>query len=476
MNFSFFSSFFQKDDQTTNQKKSYLLQKIEALKANSTLEIFSNLELIHDKKSHKIILFIYDQLRGIYIFEYKKWSFKDLENATITQTKNATPAENTLAFDAIDDILKKKLGLFDIPLYHYLLMENLSSHEYESLNISLKKYLPKKNLIFKDEESAEIFKKLQLREEQQELLPSIEKIFSHLFIHYILQDESTLYICNQEQISFINENLQGVDTLQGVTKSGKSKTALLKAIKEIETQKYKKVTFIKNNPFAKESFQIYLSQFLKEYHITFDKESLSILTPDEFIHQHKKDPKLIPDLLICDDANFYSEDTLLYITNLQKQTNILLINSHNPHAKESLLTHSYKTNEAQCLFYQTNPYAKTLSLLSSLLQTTKASDLILVSHTSNRKKLQEDLIDFIEAKPVFFENISKEEQNSDLLLLTTYEDIVDIEAKYFIITDIATVEKIDYLYEHTQDTIYILYENECNTVIQLKDKYENRKK
>jgi len=471
--FSFFSFFLKKNIKKKSQIKSELFQRIESLAKNSNLEIFSDLQLVHNEESYIIKLFIYDQQRGIYIFESKPWNFNELKNSTLKTTQNAQAGSNTLAFNKIHTAIEEKISVpfKDLPIFHYLLMENLSFHEYKCLDTSLQELLPDKNIFFKDEQTAEIFKKLQQRKESITVLPTITELFKELFIYYLIQDKEKNHLCTNEQISFINTKIQGVFVLKAPPYSAKSSLLILKSIKGILTKEYKRVILIKPTQYSKKRLYSFYEKIISQSNLILTDEQFQILTPVEFQGEIFSDI----DLIICDDSDLLLESFLFYLKEYYKEKNLLFVNEIAIQAQSLHLYTSYKKNTAKHSFYLTNPHAKSLHLIASLLKENKATDIIIVSSLPNRKKLMDDLTNFIDADTYFLDEPSKLEQNSDLLLLTTYEDIVDLEAKYFIITDISEVptNKVHYLFTRASKQTYILYEKETLQIQQLKERYES---
>jgi len=500
MKVPFLSSIFNKEESLTASNSS-LQEKIESLSQNSNFLIFKDKEILHHKERYPITLLIYDHLRGIYIFEIKKWSYKDLKNATAQKSENVEKAQNTLAFDKTHSIIRQKFNELlhndGVRIFNYLLMENLSSTEYENLNDSLQNMLPKERIIFSDSDTSEIFKKLQNATQETDNLPSVDKILGTLFIQYAILDKECIYLANQEQIKFIDTKIEGREYLLAPPKSGKSTTLLLKAIQELFKKERKKIVLIKPTRLSKDILHKEFLELIEHAIIDIDLMAFEILTPIELLNKHLLklkmplledklyiDKKLlhknidIAELILCDDANLLPDDFLNYLKHIQKKSDLLLVNRYveNPSFQ---YTQSYLSQERKIYFHHTNPHAKALHLVSSLLKSSQADEIIIISNEENREKLKEDLTSFIESDPYTLD-ASKQlfDQKLESVILTTYSDIVDIQAKNIILMDLCFENKDILLYacNIASQRVDILYDESCQEIESLKEIYENSQK
>jgi hypothetical protein len=499
MKLSLLSSFFKAKEEALVVPDSLPLKKIKLLSQNSNLIVYAYREIFHHKNAYLIPLMIYDNLRGIYIFEMKEWSYDDLKNATASKAKSVESSKETLAFDKTHAVIKQKFNELlhndGVEIFNYLLMENLSSDEYEHLNDSLQEILPKEKIIFSDSESSEIFKKLQNSAPENHALPSADTILGTLFIQYaIVKNENEIHLCNNEQIALIDAKVTGLQNLLAPAKSGKSYTLLLKSLKEIFKNERQKIILLKPTMLSKDILHKRFLELLEHAIIDIELMAFEILTPLELINRHLMklkmpllddalyiDEKLMKksfdaaDLIICDDANLMPQNFLSYLKHIQKKSDLLVINDINEPPSFSF-TQSYLPKEREIYFYKTNPHAKALHLISSLLRQAKADEIVVISNSLSREKLKDDLSSFIEDETLIID-ASKHllEQKLDSLLLTTYGDIVDLDAKYVIIMDICygNENEIAYACSIATKSLYLLYEEKCMKIEQLKELYES---
>ena len=498
MKLSFLPSLFKAKEETLTVPDSLLLKKIKSLSQNSNLIVYAHKEIFHHKNAYPIALMIYDDLRGIYIFEMKEWSYDDLKNATASKAESVENSKNTLAFDKTHAIIKQKFNELlhndGVEIFNYLLMENLSSDEYEHLNESLQEILPKEKIIFSDSDTSEIFKKLQDAAEENHSLPSADTVLGTLFIQYaIANNKGELHLCNDEQIAFIDKKVQGIENLSAPTKSGKSYTLLLKSIKELFKKERRKIILIKPTTLSKDILHQRFLELIEHAIIDIDLMAFEILTPIELVNRHLAklkmpsldealyiDEKLMQksfdaaDLIICDDCGLLPANFLAYVKHIQKKSDLIVVNDKGTESTFHF-TQSYLPQEREIHFYQTNPHAKALHLVAMLLQNANANEIAVISNALSREKLQDDLTSFIEDDTRIVD-ASKHllDQKLDSILLATYNDMVDISAKHLILMDVCYEDKNEIFYacDIATQSLYILYEEECQEIEILKEKYE----
>jgi len=500
MSLSFLTLFKAKKESIETPHNSPILEKIQSLSNNSNLKIFSYKEIFHHKESYPIPLIIYDNLRGLYIFEIKRWSYNDLKNAEAKKAKGVEKSNDTLAFDKTHDIIKQKFNELlhndGVAIFNYLIMENLSSQEYENLNDSLRELLPKEKIIFNDSDNSDIFKKLQNAAEEDHTLPTVQKVFGTLFIQYaIVEKNSEIVLCNSKQIEFIDTKTSSLFNLSGAAKSGKSSILLLKSIKELFKQERKKIILIKPTILSKDIAHKYFLEIIEHAIIDIDLMAFEILTPAELINRHLsklKMPSLLDDifyideklmkksfeaaeLIICDDVNLMPEGFTTYLKHIQKDSDLLLVNDNSCKANMNL-EKSYLSDVKTLYFHQTHPHAKALHTITSLLKQTTADNIIVVANRESLEKLQEDLLSFIEDDTLLLDaNKHLVDQKLDSLVLASYDDIIDLTAEHLIVMDLccATQDQLQYTLNIAEQTLHILYEEECDKITMLKEKYEN---
>ena len=476
MNKNFFSSLFSKSSQKRKQYN-LLIDKIYALKKHTNLIIYDTVDIFLHKRRETIPLLIYDIYRGLFLFEVKEWSYKDLKNASATKMQKTKQTENSLNYTTMQKAIANKLDEVihnsDIPIHNYLLMTNLSSQEYQSLDDSLKSILVEEKIIFNDLDSESILKKLENELYNPNSYGSPEKIVGSLLTQYgLLDKENTLFLANAEQKAFIDAPLQSLTNIHAEPKSGLSSTLVLKAIFEILKNPSLKITIIKPTKLSKDILHRQFLEIIEHALIEFDILSVTILTPLET--KQKKHSEL-GDIILCDDGIVMQKEFINYLKNLQAKHKIILTHDRLSQATFSF-NKSYLVQSKDVFFYKTNPYAKTLQLVAQLLKYKEAKDLVIISNDINRKNLIDDLECYIEEKIILFDSrISLLFQELEKLKVATYTDINEIIYNDAILLDIedATNYELEYAINHAKESVHILYEEEAQ-LQQIKEIYADK--
>ena len=479
MKFPFFKSFFNTNKtKSLSLPESLLIKSLKTTARNNNFFIFEDITIYHHNNSFSIPLLLVDETRGIFLFEYKDWSYNELKTASIEKASQQDSAKDTLAFEKAHDYIKRKFNELKhndgVPIFNYLLMENLNNGEYKHLDESFKELLPQERIMFNDSSQEAILDKLV--EPVTYNLPNTSTIMSTLLIQYAIIDyEQNIFLASEEQMQFINADLEVTSTLRGLSGSGKTSSILLKAILEKLKKTSIKVIIIKPTNLACDILRKKLLDSVEHAIITIDLTSISILTPNEFLETKPKDT----DLIICDDIELYTDEFLLDIKNTRYKKNLILVENSNIEDDAKLdFSQSFRGLEKKVIFYEANEHAKILHVVSNLLTLCEAKDILIVSNSLSRQKLQDDLEEFIEEQTTVV-NSSTSLINQDLnhILLANYDDTVSLQAKYVLLTDIASadVKKLEYAYNLCSQIVYIVYDSQSENLELLRNNFENNK-
>jgi len=490
-------SLFSKKTKKLTVPDTILIKKLKNLSSQSNLLIYKDVTIYHHTNSYSIPLLVIDDLRGIYVFETKEWTYDELKNAQVQKAKKQETSANTLAFDNTHAIIRQKFNEIThndgVPIFNYLLMENLNADEYEHLNDSFKELLPKEKIIFSDSLQADILQKLQDASPENHTLPSREKIVTTLFMQYAILDVHQTHIATQEQMLFIDKELALHEYLEGVSGSGKSNLLLLKAIKETFHNPQKKTVIVKPTHLACDILKKKLLEIVEYAIIEINLSSIEIITPLELLNRHqaklKREPlrtvevddKLLhkkffaADFIMCDDAHLLPLEFLEYLKQLQQKRELLLVNAPKEQATLSL-TKNFRMQEKSIEFCKTNPHAKAMHLIAAKIKNEQES-VMLVSNSLTREKLKDDLASFIEKEPQTIEsNRPLLEQNFSQLLFCDYGDINEIQSDHIILMDLCFSSKneIEYAFNLSTKSATVLYEEECQEIKNLRKQYEKQ--
>lgn len=500
MNFSFLKSIFQKKIQPLKTIDSIVIKNLKEVCNSNDLLVYENITIYHHTRSFVIPLLVLDTTRGIYIFEYKSWSYDDLKNATVSKAQNQDSSAQSVAFDKTHNFIRQKFNELThsdgVPIFNLLLMENLNANEYGHLDISFQELLPKTKVIFNDSSKEEIKDKLQIVAAPSSTLPDVANIMGNLLVQYlILSKNEKIYLATPEQIYFINSQIKDCQILEAKAGSGKTSALLLKAILEKLRNPTIDVMIIAPTTIACDILKQKLLNTVEYAIIEVDITSIEIITPMELLNRHLTKLKKnrlednifigdslmrsnfkSADLIMCDDADLLPDSFIEYLRHIQSKANLLLVSNKNSVDVNYVFQKSFREENQKLIFKQANPHAKTLQIISDLLKNNFSNDILVISNNLNKEKLNDDLEFFIRDKAILLDS-SKNliDQDIDNLLLSTYEELSSINAKFVILLDVcsASKEQLKYASNLCEDSCYVIYDEECENIKYLRNKYES---
>lgn len=435
--------------------------------------MYEDITIYHHTEDFLIPLLIIDTYRGIFLFEYKDWSYNDLKNSTISKASHQDSSDQSLSYENKQEFIRQKFNELShndgVPLHNFLLMENLNTEQYDYLDNSFKELLPFEKIIFNDTAESEIIKKLQSSTDVQKNPYNLVDIVGNLFIQYtILTDEEEKYVATEEQIEFIDSDNIGTSTIYGVEKSGKTSAIILKALKFALDNPRKKTIIIKPTHLDCDMLKHALNITIEHAMIEIDIDSITIITPDEFILKKIKKA----DLLICDDTERIDMGFLSKIRVLQKSRELVLVTS-NIGDNNFSLTKPFNKSTDNFVFMKDEYNKEFMIILTKLLQNNFPEEILVFTTSQNRELLINKVESLIPNKVTALDSSNNLiNQNLDKLLIQTYDEISTLSSKFILLLDIENIPIEDLLYASKRSTnfTYIIYENESEKVKSLKTK------
>lgn len=496
MNFSFLSLFKKKQDEQPIVSSSKLKQIIKDVAHTYGLQVYEDITLYHQQEKISIPFLLLDNLRGLFLFESKQWSFENLNSANIEKANFQQPSDNTLSFELKQKFIKQKYNELihndGVNIYNFLLLDNIKEEEYQSLNDYTKELLPVNRIIFQDSNETEILKKLRDIKKSEKLLPSVDNVMGNLLVQYMIyEDENNIHLATHEQMYLIDNELKNFHILYAKAKSGKSSVLILNAIFQNLKNPNHKTTIIAPTTYACDKLKNKLINTIERAMIVIDISFIEIITPKQLINKHLKKLKKQPlcqddilhvddllmnknfqtaDLIMCDDANLVPDEFINYLKHIQKNSNLLLVNHYAQSTKNHIFKKSFK-KQREIILRQTNPFAKTMQIVLALLKENQPKDILIVSNDENKAKLKEDLNEFVKEKTILFDsNINLVNQNLDGIILTSYEHLGSIDEKFVILLDIDTINEnqLSYVQELADEKLYFVYEKEDTNIQKIK--------
>jgi len=497
MNISSFTSLFKKKQKDLRLPDSLLIKKLKEVSKKNSLSIYENITIYHHTQNFFIPLLILDPTRGIYLFEYKEWSYNDLKNATVSKATNQDSTTKSLAYEKTHKFIKQKFNELThsdgVAIYNYLLIENINSDEYEHLDDSFKELLPYQKVIFSDSLEEDILQKFQNIPPKSSPMPDEVHIMGNLLVQYLIfSNDKSMHLATHEQIAFIESHSHGIQTLSANACSGKTSSILLKAILENLRSPELKIIIIEPTTLACDILKQKLLNIIEYAIIEVDLTFIEIITPIALLNKHLakiKKPQLevllhiddklmhknfnVADLIICDDSNLLSFEFIEYLKHIQKKSSLLLVNEYEDLDATFRFKKSFRDKKLEVIFKQANQHAKALQIISNLLIKNSSKEILIVSNNQSKRKLNDDLEFFIRDKAVLLE-IDNTLLNQDLdnLLLSSYTEISALNAKFVILLDVndAPLNEVEYALNLAQDTTFVLYEESGQNIEILKEK------
>lgn len=484
---SILSIFKKKHNKTLHIPDSLLIKKLKNVCEANNLSFYENITIYHRNESFFIKLLIVDSSRGIYLFEYKEWSYHDLKDSKITKASNQNFSEDNLAFDKAHDFIKQKFNELvhndALDIYNFLLMENLNTHDYAHLDKEAQKLLPFGKIMFNDSQEADISQKLQNVATKTTNITNIDNLMSNLFVQYmILSDDNKAYMATLEQRNFIDSPLDGHKFIEAKTKSGKSSTILLKAIIEKFKNPNLDIVIIEPTILACDILKNKFVNLIEKTFLDLDITSIDIITPRELVNKHlkkigkrekfgefaidkelmKKDFK-VADFIICDDANIAGKEFSEYLKHIQKNSNLILINDIEPEDTNYKFTKSFREDkDRKILFKQSESIDMVESIIDEEANTNKTFLIV------GTKYSIDELYDNIKYKTnndniLFNEFSNLIDQKSSSIKLCTFSQLGGLDADNIIVLDVCIedVERVIYAANLGKEKIYLLFRDEC---------------
>ena len=478
MNLSSFTSLFKKNKhKNLGLPESLLLKKLKLLALENNFIIFENITIYHHTKNFFIPLLILEKQRGIFLFEYKGWSYDDLKNAKAQKASNQESSNNTLAFEKSHEFIKRKFNELlhhdDVPISNYLLMENLNQDQYKHLDVSFHELLPENKIMFNDSSTQAILEKMMQSYEEVSNDYDTSHIMSTLLIQYaIIDTNKNIHLASDEQMKFINAGLVSFEILRGKTGSGKTSAILLKAILEKLKNPKLKIAIIKPTNLACDILKKQLLDTVEHAIIEIDLSAIEIITHTNYMNRSVR-----YNLTICDDAWAYPDDFLAELNIVRNNNHVIMVESTNTLSETLHFSKNFKNQYKDTFFYHANPYAKCLQIISNLLLTCKSSDIVVVGSSVDKVKLQDDLEFYIEGEATVLDaKRSLIDQSLDNLLLASYDDICSLDVSYVILMDIslADIKKVEYAFNLCRKSVYVLYDKESKNLELIRKNFESK--
>lgn len=468
------NSLFKKKSILLQTPDSILIKKLKELSLKNNFLLFENTNIYHDSDVYPTKLILINTA-GVYIFENKEWTYKELKNSAAQKAYHQESSRKTLSFDNAQEMLKRKLrsiGGVKIEIFNYLIMEYLSTDEYSHLNASLQDLLPNQKIIFSDSNDNEILQKLSSATSSPVSDNDVNIVASSIFVQYsFLKDDLTSTLCTPKQISFLDKKLLNITHLQGLPRSGKSTLLLLKSIFSIIEKEAHNILIIKPTILSADILKKRLLSILEHSVVSIDLTSISIISQSQFKEMNTKKIHTF-EIVICDDAHLLEKKFISILKEKCKKSKLLLVNDEN--TEEEIPLQTFKKQENRVAFIKSTPLKKSISLVERLLKQNEEKILI-ISNETNREKLLSALQTMQVDVSILKAQTNLMNQKFTNVLLSNAKDINSLSPHHIIIMDLysASVNEIEYALNLAHKSVTVVYEKNSKEIKDLRNNYEN---
>ncbi|QFR49838.1 hypothetical protein FJR48_08905 [Sulfurimonas lithotrophica] len=471
MKINFFSLLFKKKDKKNNLHipDTILIKKLKSVCEKNNCKILENTTLFHHSSQIDIPLMAIDPKRGIYIFEYKDWTYSDLANYEIKKSHNNKQSKNTLAFEKTNNFINTKFNEIlhndFVDIFNYLLAENLTFEDYEHLDEEKKSLLPYDKVIFCDNDEDNIRKKLENSRDINNNLPDIDFIMANLLTQYLILDKKDIHFATDEQRAFIDDlsNNNHIIALNGLASSGKTTTLILKAIYLQLLSSQNSVCIIEPTKLSCDIVKQSIIELIEYSIINVDATSINVLTPEEFLNAKTTT------YVFCDDASLIDESLVEQIISKCSKAKLSLVNPADTYEHFYKLTKSFH-NKIDIEFIQKHPYAAAMQYIN-YYSNENSKTILCVASIETGKKLSEDLSSYIKEEAVLLDSSKKLiDQKKSFLTLSDYKNVSAQRSEIVILLDVCDVSQseLSYAINLANEKVFLIYEDECPSITTLK--------
>ena len=474
MNIPLLSKLFNKQKPSLQSLESILVSKLKKFAKEHDYPLFENIPIFYRSQKMILTLALFIPKTGLILFEYKDWTYEELRNAKVSKASHVQKAEESLSFESLGEFIKEKftdLTTFDdIDIFNFVIMEQLREEEFNLLDESFHALLPKERILFQDSALDIIERKFKTLPAKQKTY-TVQNTLPFIFSQYMILDGEKVYFANEEQRRFLDKKLQKNENLTADRQSGKTTLLLQKAILEkLENQK-NRIAIITPTRLQKELLRQTLLDLVEHSSVVLDMNDIALYTPDEIQNSQKKILEHV-DMIFIDDAFALQSDFLASLKQLSKYKTLLFINAPGEDVTFSLSRHYY----GEIAFLQAAEFPTLLKQINTLFSLEPKSDALIFTKEGDFEAIKEDIEGFC-AQPLSFVDTdeSVQDQTQSPLKLGNYNLNTPLHASYTFLLDgcQSDLDTLEYLAKSSKIKSFILHQEECDTIVQLKARLEN---
>lgn len=409
-------------------------------------KLFAHFNLFHNDTINTVDLLIFLPHFGIFIGETISWRAHELKDATVERSSRRIKRPAATRFESTESKIRRKLEdvlSFDsTPLHRFLWMQNITEKEFDLLDPSFHALMPKKHLIFSNDDMESIKAKFyalgEYRDEPLSAVKILGALNSHTFVLPTLLNPEGALLSPQQNLFLLSE-YKGVTTLCGAAGSGKSMLLIRKALFHLLSHPHEKVIIITPTLLGGELLRKDLVSLLEYGALSIDLSALSFYTPMDRIENLKSFQEA--SMILCDDAYLF-EPQFIQKLETQRGKRWLLLTAVTPLASD--LTFNLSSRFRKDLVSKSIPHKSNRSLVTALLQLRKiladakpTDILIVVSDDYESIRLKEAVDEYFDLDTrLLLPGFSLQYQDLDSVIITTTECIAPLSRAHVLLIEI----------------------------------------
>lgn len=455
--FTFLTRFFQKkapqiEEVQPENTNTLQIDFIEQIVKEEDGLFFENFTLFYQDKQINIELVLFIPYRGLYFGETISWDFKSLQEMRIESSSTKTKTHATTHLEMTESAIHQKLEdilSFDSTVCErFIWMRHLKEEEFDELDPSFHKLLPKERLIFSDSSKESIQAKLDSMAQKLHEPYSTLKIIGSLISHtLILPSEEKPYgeFLSEEQQNFLTTDFSDtVTTLFGEHNSGKSTAIIRKALLLLLKHPKEKILIITPTLIAGEILRNELISLLEYGALTIEHAFLQFYTPHDTDKLEELDIFQSASAVLCDDSHLMGKHFIDSLIEHREKRWLLLsmYNNYSPLSDSSIIF--YNHYQKSIPFKKLPTTAKQalttllLELRSHLLSTSSEKIMVILENEENVFHYKEAIDEYFGTNSrILSKDFSLQYQNLDDIIITTAEYTygLHIPHVYFVVSD-----------------------------------------
>ncbi len=499
-------SFFKKDIQEQHTQ-AQIISLIKSFALSSQSMLFENINLYHQKEFFTLPLLLFVPEKGMLLFEPIDWYREDLQSATVSPWLPSSKHSRSIHIDTPLDLINQKFNYIlhqDLNITTGLILfENLSESEFDSLDSSFHRLIPKSRALFCNESMESLTQKVNDALSTISIEIDATTVLSSLFMQYTLMADDfnpSQSIVDEAQQHYIDADFLPCSTLIGPYGCGKSSVMLLKVLSQLLKYPKQKIMIIAPTHAACEILKRKMLEIIEYAIINLDLSTIEVITPKELLARHAKqiynkplEPIKITDkmmsktfnaaeVVICDDAELFSDEFIAYLLHIQKKRYLHLIgvDCQNAVGEPIVLSQSYRFSESLINLctkdlndkhsYETVPnvkfsvgniYMQTILAFKEVLNLRDDGEkcLIITPSSSFAHALYEEMHEYIEEKIILFnakESIASESFHHHMIV--PQNDMASLQKKHVIVSGIDPNNKKLFCYamSRSSETVHVV--------------------